>query len=511
MWKLRAGQDTLLKEENDMSNFFTRGFNNRDALIISLVLSFAYVYPVINAGVYYIDDLARSQTGYLGWTPLGRPLSDFIFFILSFGGSTSVDVSPLPQILSFIVMGFTIRHISKNLFGEQTISSVICSSLIFLTPFFLHNVIYKYDSLSMVLSLSACVYAVYFRSQDKKIEVAVKSALLICSLCLYQVSAVAFIMLLSLNYLSEICKRNEISAKVLIIDALSLFSAYAIYFSILNLFINTKRSETIFSQNTWADLLLLNIKKFISMYTSGFGNFESSIILIGSLLAISIYIIILINKWKYLNNILTKFIACAFLVLPAALILASMLTIVILKESLILPRIATSFGFVLLWCSLLIYIRFKTLAGVFGVLLASSAIISSFALSSAAADQYSKDKMLISEIKQSITNNSELSRSKTTTFGIANESMVAKINSISFPIVKMINSRVYDGTASIMLTRSGLEGVNFSFARKMWMEKAISVCKKQIPVVRNNEFSIYNKDYQNYVFLGAPPRECLVK
>ncbi|MGQ7099588.1 hypothetical protein ACUOAQ_16710, partial [Escherichia sp. SP-MK] len=65
--------------------------------------------------------------------------------------------------------------------------------------------------------------------------------------------------------------------------------------------------------------------------------------------------------------------------------------------------------------------------------------------------------------------------------------------------------------ASIMLTRSGLEGVNFSFARKMWMEKAISVCKKQIPVVRNNEFSIYNKDYQNYVFLGAPPRECLVE
>ncbi|EMR9952920.1 hypothetical protein WKN54_004427, partial [Escherichia coli] len=208
-------------------------------------------------------------------------------------------------------------------------------------------------------------------------------------------------------------------------------------------------------------------------------------------------------------NFLTKFIACAFLVLPAALILASMLTIVILKESLILPRIATSFGFVLLWCSLLIYIRFKTLAGVFGMLLASSAIISSFALSSAAADQYSKDKMLISEIKQSITNNSELSLSKTTTFGIANESMVAKVNSISFPIVKMINSRVYDGTASIMLTRAGLEGVNFSFERKKWMDKAILVCRSQPPLVHNNEFSIYNKDNQNYVFLGKTPSPCI--
>ena len=494
-----------------MRNFFTRALSYRDALIISLFLSFAYAYPVISAGVYYIDDLARSQTGYLGWTPLGRPLSDFIFFILSFGGSTSVDVSPLPQILSFIVMGFTVRHISKNLFGEQTISSVICSSLIFLTPFFLHNVIYKYDSLSMVLSLSACVYAVYFSSQDKRVEVAVKSALLICSLCLYQVSAVAFIMLLSLTYLAEICKGNDITPKVLIKDVLSLFLAYAIYFSILTLFINTQRSETIFSQSNWLDLLFINMNKFINMYAGAFGKFEASIIAVGFFAATIIYIISIVAKWKSFKNILTKLIAGCFVALPAVLILASMLTIVILKESLILPRIATSFGFVLLWCALVIYSRFKTLAGVFGVILASSAILSSFALSSATADQYSKDKMLISEIKQSITNDSELSISKTTTFGIANESMVAKVNSISFPIVKMINSRVYDGTASIMLTRLGLEGVNFSFARKMWMEKAINVCKENIPVVSNNDFSIYNKNNQNYVFLGAPPRDCLTK
>ncbi|MGN4005564.1 glucosyltransferase domain-containing protein, partial [Cronobacter sakazakii] len=114
-----------------MMNFLSEKLSKRNSFYISLIISTLFVYPLINAGVYYIDDIPRSQTGYVGWFRLGRPLSEYIYTILSLGQNIAIDVSPLPQMLSILVMAWCIQVLSNAFFAERTLSTIAISSLAF--------------------------------------------------------------------------------------------------------------------------------------------------------------------------------------------------------------------------------------------------------------------------------------------------------------------------------------------------------------------------------------------
>lgn len=51
---------------------------DKKALFIYSGLALLFIYPLIQAGIYYRDDLDRSITGYYGWRGLGRPFADII-------------------------------------------------------------------------------------------------------------------------------------------------------------------------------------------------------------------------------------------------------------------------------------------------------------------------------------------------------------------------------------------------------------------------------------------------
>lgn len=476
---------------------------------VALLFTTLFSYPIISSSVYYIDDLARSQVGFLGWGSLGRPLADYIFFIFTLKNKVSVDVSPLPQILSVFLMAYTISYISKKLFKENTVTSIASSSLIFINPLFLHNLVYRYDSLSMVMSVSLCVFACFYHNKNKLISFVTKSLLIFGSLCLYQVSAVCFAMITLIYYSVRLVRGDALRSKEVGFDILVILTSYLVYFITISRGITSSRSETIFSQSNWLDLLVVNLRKFYNMYSGSFNEPVVIIILIAIIFCSLFYLLNLRDIIKNQNSLLIKLL-CVFLVLsPLLLIIASTSTIVILKESLILPRIATPFGLILIYCSSIIYVKSKNASLSYSLTVLFFSIVISFSLSSAMNDQYSIDKSLISQIKQSIESDKTLRESKTTTFGTANESLVAKTNSRVFPVVGMINSKVYDATASIMLTRFGLNNVNFSFDRKEWMGKAISICSTTMPKIKNDSYAIYNKDKQSYVFLGKTPSICI--
>lgn len=56
---------------------------DKKALFIYSGLALLFIYPLIQAGIYYRDDLDRSITGYYGWRGLGRPFADILtrFFL----------------------------------------------------------------------------------------------------------------------------------------------------------------------------------------------------------------------------------------------------------------------------------------------------------------------------------------------------------------------------------------------------------------------------------------------
>lgn len=492
-----------------MINNLTSPASKEKGFIISLLLSALFTYPIINSGVYYIDDLARSQTGFLGWKSLGRPLADYIFYFFSLKSRQSVDVSPLPQLISILLMALTINFASDKLFKFRSISTIVGSSLIFLNPLFLHNLVYRYDSLSMVLSISSCVFASLITLKNKKLEFIIKSALIFSSLCLYQVSAVCFIMICLIMYSSSLGQGVKVEVKRIITDLAIVVSSYSLYFILIKATTNNSRSETIFTQDNWTQLLIVNLNKFIKLYSGAFHKPIEALIVISIIASVAIYTFRIVNYRHEIKGYIQKTLAITLILTPVFLLAASISTIVILKESLILPRIATTFGVVILYAACMLHLQSKKISLFYSALVAFGSITISFALAASMHDQYQKDLLLVSQIKASIENDEILSESKTTTFGVARESLVAHNNAKIFPVVSMINSRVYDGTASIMLTRIGLNGVNFSFDRKKWMEIAISVCSVSKPRVENSDFSIYNSEKQNFVFLGTPPSQCL--
>ena len=57
---------------------------HRAGLIFSIVVALLYVFPIILAGQYYVDDMSRIINGH-GWDHDGRFIATYLMQILSFG------------------------------------------------------------------------------------------------------------------------------------------------------------------------------------------------------------------------------------------------------------------------------------------------------------------------------------------------------------------------------------------------------------------------------------------
>ncbi|ELY4595856.1 glucosyltransferase domain-containing protein [Cronobacter sakazakii] len=491
-----------------MMNFLSEKLSKRNSFYISLIISTLFVYPLINAGVYYIDDIPRSQTGYVGWFRLGRPLSEYIYTILSLGQNIAIDVSPLPQMLSILVMAWCIQALSNAFFAERTLSTVAISSLAFISPLFLHNMAYKYDSLSMALSVASCAIAFSIDLRNKLINYIFKGALIFSSLCLYQVSGVIYLMLCIAKSIKNIANGQAENFKSIFKPAILTLASYASYMVWLKANTTTSRSGTVLSVENGKYIFIGNIEKFANMYCKAFDPLTTKILFLVATLSIISYAYKAFLKKQPTKKLAATLVSLSLLPFPAIMIILASSTTVILSESLIVPRIATPFGVVLMSVLAVIYCQSKKTSGLIAGYFLAVTILTSFALANAIKSQYEVDFVIVSQIKKDISGSPKLSSSKTTTFGVMKESPVVAVNSQVFPVIRLINSKMYDASTSTMLTRLGIRNVNFSFERAKWQEIANDACSVSYPDVSTTDYSIYNKDGQNYVFLGGKPKLC---
>jgi hypothetical protein len=127
----------LIKPSNDIKYRF----------IFYILVYLLFVYPIIHANYFYIDDLGRSLHGYAGWLSQGRPIADYISQLLNFSKTLS-DIAPLTQIIAIIVMAATSAFMSLRLGLKKNIQLLIIS-FIGCSPFFLENWSYRFDSVTM--------------------------------------------------------------------------------------------------------------------------------------------------------------------------------------------------------------------------------------------------------------------------------------------------------------------------------------------------------------------------
>jgi hypothetical protein len=132
---------------------------NSDFILAYCLLALLACLPIILFIPRYIDDYGRGVMGYLNWTKTGfRPLAEFLYAAFNLGGPATA-VAPLGQILSIPVAGIGALAMYQT-FRVQNLALAVAASLpIFFNPYFLENLSYGFDGLSMTAALTLAVLA----------------------------------------------------------------------------------------------------------------------------------------------------------------------------------------------------------------------------------------------------------------------------------------------------------------------------------------------------------------
>lgn len=483
-----------------MNKFMNEHLNTRRSYITALIICFLFAFPFIFSSIYYVDDTFRSMTGRNGWTQLGRPLSDWVFYTFSQSTSMVVDAGRLPLIISCLFMAHSIVYLSNTIFKNTTNITLIICSLCYVTPFFVQNIAYTYDCLSMVMSLYFCIMGACICYQSQKRWHIYSLLMLISSLCFYQTSVMAFPVILSSIYMYNKLKDNDAGDWALVRGLAVFIAAMGLYIIIIaRLTIKTSRGQSIFSTHDPISSLSKNISLYIDLFSNSYGNLTNAIfaiMLVGTLASIAMYFIAQnVCKVKVLRS------SVLFTTLFLILSISPTIPNVLLAESLILPRVLTAFGCSVFAFILISYARYKRIY----ILACSMVIISittSFVVASTIKMQSVRDTKIADLIYFEI-NNDPLFRSSDTTFiGTMTDSRSTIVNIKSYPIARYISNKMYDWTTSMYLANIGLERLNFSFSRAHDIEMAKKSSKMNDSIIiKRKEFCIINSLKQNYVIL----------
>lgn len=153
---------------------------------VSLAIVSIFFMPFILLDLKYYDDLSRLNLGYFYWSSDGRPLSELVMRLLSFGG-TLTDLYPYTYLISILAASYAVYKLSPKEYG---VGGIIIASLCFVTFNYIPNAAYRFDNITMTLSLALSIIA-GTTIQSRNLFF-IKVFLIFASLNLYQASLGAY-------------------------------------------------------------------------------------------------------------------------------------------------------------------------------------------------------------------------------------------------------------------------------------------------------------------------------
>lgn len=122
------------------------------------VLYTIYILPIILANRSCYDDISRSLYGITGWNNDARPLTEKLVTWLC-GGFPIGNVSPLPLLLSVLLLAYTMTLYVKRYLPDtkRTAPALAIGFFVMANPYFLSNLSYQFDCITMTLALCAAI------------------------------------------------------------------------------------------------------------------------------------------------------------------------------------------------------------------------------------------------------------------------------------------------------------------------------------------------------------------
>ncbi|HBK4724978.1 TPA: glucosyltransferase domain-containing protein, partial [Enterobacter hormaechei subsp. steigerwaltii] len=303
-----------------MVSFHKKEFSLFSAWIFSLIIISIGYYPLINDRLYLVDDITRSIKGYFGWIELGRPLTEWLAMFLSTSSDRLADITPLPQLSSIVALSYLTILLLKNTFHKITIGNVLICITVAVNPLLLGNMLFRFDSLSMILSMLLPVLAWDLLNKNRTIYAL---ASLIACLSFYQ-PAIAIFPILVITTFIQSKKHNNKNIEYIIKSAgLTVVSCVLYYFVVV---LNTIKSTEKRADLTTglASNIYIGIKTSISTALQSYGHVAAILIAVATLAFIIVYakhIIVVVKEGagnsRFLNLSLMVFAPVVILICSA--------------------------------------------------------------------------------------------------------------------------------------------------------------------------------------------------
>lgn len=298
-----------------LKNFFTKKDFYKYFSFIFFVYFIGY-FGIIVHSENYADDYQRSTDGVFGFKYLSRFASEFLSKIVYLNYNRNVDAAPITQILAIILLcvsSMFLVYILNKKFGYFTL---LASSFLGLSPFFLENMSYKFDSVFMSLSLALNIFCFLFF--DRKILFAFISffCLLAC-FNLYQAGHQAFLILSFFVIFTLVMKGRNFFEIIKISTFLVIcFLIPTIFYKALimhSFSVQNYTASSIFGFNDLFIGVFKNILRLLEVYKESFT--KSQLILFFSLcmaFILTSYRVFSINKNNFIVPFLFLFVSISF-------------------------------------------------------------------------------------------------------------------------------------------------------------------------------------------------------
>jgi len=163
----------------------TAQWSSKESLVFFLVAVLVYVFPLILADYFYVEDSFRAASGYASWRAEGRFLIDGFYHALSLSNGAP-DTFPLGLLVACVVMAFALRKLAFHYFSSVNVCSASVVLPMFFSPLFLSDLAYKYDGPVITVGVALVMFAITFKRERKTLEWGAGTVLLCCALCIYQ-------------------------------------------------------------------------------------------------------------------------------------------------------------------------------------------------------------------------------------------------------------------------------------------------------------------------------------
>ncbi|WP_158583975.1 glucosyltransferase domain-containing protein [Salinibius halmophilus] len=168
--------------------------------------------PIIVSNTYYEDDIERVFSGAFAWHELGRYLATITSVFQSNNIEHAVDIGVLTWFLSgvLIIFGAYVLycHFNHIIYKKE---SIVISIFTVANPFLLQNLLYKFDSIGMSLSLFFSILSFSIPIKHR-FSFVIQSLLLFLVLNLYQPFINFYIGLIGLQVFLKYLKKSGIDS-----------------------------------------------------------------------------------------------------------------------------------------------------------------------------------------------------------------------------------------------------------------------------------------------------------